>query len=228
MINLDSDEDLFSAQQNAKIIARAEMYYRAMILADEQSWNIRDRHMLETLSSLLQKHGEGAKAIVWAHNTHIGDYRATDMLENNYVNLGGLARETYGDESVALVGFGSYQGEVLAGASWGGLEQVMELPPAQKSSVEEIFHRVCIKRNIGQFYLELSEDLYIPLSRERLNQRAVGVVYNPRHEYRSNYVPSVLSKRYDHFIFVDQTQALKSLHATYMRENMPETWPSGQ
>lgn len=222
----DGDE-LFSSQQNAWIVANAESYYRAMLEADARSWNVRDSHMMETLDRLLERAGEGAKAIVWAHNTHIGDYRATDMKAAGYVNIGGLARQSYGQENVALVGFGTYEGEVLAGKAWGGPEQRMPLPAAQEGSYEDYFHRVALMEKLNRFYLLLGDEAHSPLSRW-LGQRAVGVVYDPRHERRGNYVPTELSKRYDAFVFVDKTHALKSLHAASVRGEFPETWPSGQ
>ena len=222
-----SQEALFEAQQNAHIIANAEAYCRAMMKGDENSWNIRDGHMMETLDRLLERHGEGAKAIVWAHNTHIGDYRATDMKDHGYVNIGGLARKLYGDENVSLVGLGTYEGEVLASFSWGAPEQVMSLPPAQEESYETLFHRVCQQGHTNYFHLNLHGPAEKELMKLR-NQRAVGVVYNPKQEYRSNYVPTELSKRYDHFLFVDRTHALRSLHVAPTPRRFPETWPSGQ
>lgn len=218
-------EALFSAQQNAQIVANSETYYRSMFAADEKGWNIRDSHMMDTLDRLLEREGDGAKAIVWAHNTHIGDYRATDMLANGYVNIGGLARLSYGEENVSLIGFGSYQGQVLAGRAWEAPEEIMNLPAAQAASYESYFHKVAVKQKINQFYLML-KDQGGPLA-QRLGHRAVGVVYDPKHESRGNYVPTELSKRYDAFIFIDKTHALNSLHALYVRGEFPETWPSG-
>src|SRR6185437_11568088 len=123
----DSGAALFNMQQNARIVSNAEQYYRAMLEGDATSWNVRDRHMVETLDALLRHKGETAKAIVWAHNTHIGDYHATDMVRSGYINLGGLARERYGIENVALVGFGTNEGQVMASHAWGGKEEVMQL-----------------------------------------------------------------------------------------------------
>ena len=225
--SIKDGEDLFSAQQNAHIIANAEAYYRAMLTGDDHSWNIRDGHMMETLDRLLERHGESSKAIVWAHNTHIGDYRATTMKASGYVNIGGLARQRYGEQNVALVGFGSYQGEVLAGAAWGAPEQVMPLPPAREESYEFYFHRVSLRRKLNQFYILLREKTETPLAKTR-GHRAVGVVYDPHRERLGNYVPTELSQRYDAFIFIDRTQALKSLHTLPARGEFPETWPSGQ
>jgi erythromycin esterase-like protein/predicted phosphoribosyltransferase/dienelactone hydrolase len=222
----DGDE-LFSSQQNARIVANAEAYYRAMLSADSSSWNIRDGHMMETLDRLFERAGEDAKAIVWAHNTHIGDYRATDMKAAGYVNIGGLARQSYGDENVALVGFGTYEGAVLAGLAWGAPEQVMPLPRAQEGSYEYAFHKVALKKNVDRFFILLEDEKHSPFA-QRLGHRAVGVVYDPRHERRGNYVPTELSKRYDAFVFVDRSHALRSLHAVFIHGEFPETWLTGQ
>jgi len=220
-------DDLFSSQQNARIVANAETYYRAMLGADASSWNVRDGHMMDTLDQLLERAGEGAKAIVWAHNTHIGDYRATDMKAAGYVNIGGLARQSYGDDNVALIGFGTYEGEVLAGLSWGAPEQIMPLPPAHEESYEYYFHIAAARKKINQYFLLLDDKSHTPFA-QRLGHRAVGVVYDHKHERRGNYVPTELSKRYDAFVFVDRTHALKSLHAVFVHGEFPETWPTGQ
>lgn len=219
-------DELFSAKQNAHTIANAESYYRAMLSSDPSSWNIRDTHMMETLDRLLDRSGEGGKAIVWAHNTHIGDYRATDMKEKGYVNLGGLARMSYGDDNVALVGFGSYQGEVLASSSWDGEEKIMTLPAAKEGTYESYLHQSAIKHNANQFYFMMPEDSQSAFA-QRLGHRAVGVVYDPAHENRSQYVPTILNKRYNSFVFVDRSHALKSLHSEFTHAEFPETWPTG-
>jgi erythromycin esterase-like protein len=222
----ENDDDLFSSQQNARIIANAETYYRSMVEVDDHSWNVRDTHMMDTLDRLLERHGEGAKAIVWAHNTHIGDYRATDMLSAGYVNIGGLARQSYGDENVALVGFGTYQGQVTAGSAWAGPEQVMTVPPAAEESYEYHFHRAAVRSLTNQYFLILNNKNH-PYFSKRFGHRAIGVVYDPHEERRSNYVPTELSRRYDAFVFVDTTHALKSLHTPSVRGDLPETWPTG-
>ncbi len=221
-------EQLFDAKQNARVIANAENYYRTMITGGAESWNVRDTHMMDTLDNLLTLHGPSAKAIVWAHNTHIGDYHATDMLDNGYVNLGGLARERYGVENVFLLGFGTYQGEVTAGSSWAGVEKKMDLPKAKKGSIDDYFHQAAINMKSSQFATFFDQiDIHSSLNRP-LSQRAVGVVYDPAHESHVNYVPTVLAKRYDGFIFVDRTTALKSLPTTFASGEIPETWPQGQ
>lgn len=221
----EDDDGLFSAKQNAHIAANAEAYYRAMIDTDDKSWNVRDIHMMDTLDRLLERHGEGAKAIVWAHNTHIGDYRATDMVDAGYVNIGGLARQSYGKENVALVGFGTYEGKVLASRAWGGVEEIMTVPPAVESSYEYQFHRAAVQAGAQQFFLLFNQEH--PQFANRMGHRAIGVVYDSSREKRSNYVPTELSNRYDAFVFVDVTHALHSLHVPYLQGDFPETWPTG-
>jgi erythromycin esterase-like protein/predicted phosphoribosyltransferase len=221
------DQELFNAQQNALVAKNAEDYYRAMVEGDSNSWNVRDQHMMETLDRLLNRFGENSKAIVWAHNTHIGDYRATNMLIQGQVNIGGLAREKYGVDHVALVRFGSYQGSVVAGSAWGAREEIMSLPPAREDSYDGIFHRLALTTKNPRFYLDLKKLTDEKIPKQSL-QRAVGVVYDPDSEYRGNYVRTLLRHRYDHYVFVDHTTALRSLHPYASKKEFPETWPSGQ
>lgn len=223
------EEELFNARQNATIIKNAEQYYRAMLQGDAYSWNVRDQHMMETLDQLLRRHGEGAKAIVWAHNTHIGDYHATDMLEDGYINIGGLARERYGIENVYLVGFGTFQGEVLAGKAWSAKPQVMTLPPAAAGSYEFHLHKVGQEMKAEQFFFSMDHAQPKALQK-RLGHRAVGVVYQSGYEQQGrNYVPTDLAHRYDAFIFVDHTSALRAIYPQQPRAGLiPETWPAGQ
>ncbi len=219
--------DLFDAQQNARIAKNAEDYYRAMLRGDTSSWNVRDQHMQETLELLLEHHGKDTKAIVWAHNTHIGDYRATDMWSDGYVNLGGLARQRFGARNVALVGFGTYQGKVIAGHAWGAVEQEMTLPPAKTGSIEECFHVAMERQGLRSCFLIFDEKLRDDALCRVLGHRAVGVVYDAGHERRGQYVPTSLSERYDAFIFVDQTTAVHPIHGVIEYGNIPETWPMG-
>lgn len=222
------DDALFNAEQNARIVANAERYYRTMIHADEDSWNVRDRHMTDTLEILLNRYGKESKAIVWAHNTHIGDYRATDMAKHGQVNIGGLAREKWGTEKVALVGFGTYQGEVTASSAWDGPIKKITIPPGRPGSYEAAFHEVA--KSIGpNYYISLREDgpPKGPLTEVR-GHRAIGVVYQPKHERFGNYVPTSLANRYDAFIYVDKTTALEPLIQPFESKEIPETWPLGQ
>lgn len=220
-------EDLFDAQQNARIVKNAENYYRAMIHGDENSWNIRDRHMIETLEILLQKFGPKSKAIVWAHNTHIGDYRATNMVHEGQINIGGLAREKWGDDKVSLVGFGTYQGEVIASHAWDGPIETMTVPPGKADSYEHHFHQASAQLKQNSFYLWLKGESKLNDLKQVLGHRAIGVVYHPAYERFGNYVPTSLSNRYDGFIFIDKTKALTPLAQKFIREEIPETWPTG-
>jgi erythromycin esterase-like protein/predicted phosphoribosyltransferase/alpha-beta hydrolase superfamily lysophospholipase len=220
-------DQLFDAQQNARIVRDAEKYYRAMLEGDQSSWNVRDEHMMETLDVLLRRPG-GGKAIVWAHNTHIGDYRHTDMASEGYVNLGGLARERYGAEHVALVGFGTYQGEVTAGHAWASREETMTLPPARRGSCDELLHRVAEGLGAPRLALTFDRESREGALAKRIGQRAVGVVYGRGAELSGhNYVPTVLPERYDFFVFVDESSALTSLHRPAAGGQLPETWPVG-
>lgn len=224
----DRQELLFDAQQNARIVRNAEDYYRTMVLGTEDSWNVRDRHMMETLEILLERYGADSKMIVWEHNTHIGDYRATDMTDFGQINLGGLARERFGEENVALVGFGTHRGSVIASHSWGGPVQRLEVPPARAGSYEDGFHQVCLQSGLPRFYLDLADiEARSPLAEVR-GHRAIGVVYDPEHERYGNYVPTSLARRYDAFLFIEETRALEPLTVTLDRGELPETWPAGQ
>lgn len=220
---------LFSAQQNARIVKNAEEYYRSMVFGGPDSWNVRDQHMIETLDLLLHRGPQPRKAIVWAHNSHIGDYHATSMLEEGYVNLGGLAREKFGQDQVALVGFGSYQGEVLASPAWDGPETVTSLPEARDSSFEFYCHKASKTINSQRFYMTFDAAARNSiLGKRRYGHRAVGVVYQPSFEnHGRNYVPSVMAQRYDAFVFIDRTSALRSIPTIKTTQELPETWPGG-
>ncbi|WP_276132423.1 erythromycin esterase family protein [Polluticoccus soli] len=218
---LDGDREAgFNAEQNALIAVNAERYYRSMMSFDNESWNIRDRHMMETLDRLMKFHGKNAKAIVWEHNTHIGDARATDMSRAGMVNIGQLAREEYGEEDVYLVGFASYGGTVIAGNEWGAPMKIMQMPDAKAGSIEADLHR----KEEGDHYLLFSEEKNHSYQTE-INHRAIGVVYNPAMERSGNYVPSVLSRRYDAFMYLDKTMALHPLHLHPDRHKLPATYP---
>jgi putative phosphoribosyl transferase len=221
---------IFDARQNALILRNAERYYRSMVQGDAESWNIRDTHMMETLDMLLQHHGEGAKGIVWAHNTHIGDYKATDMASEGYVNLGGLARERYGSENVFLTGFGTYEGQVLAGHAWDADPEVVKVHPAREGSIEFYLHKVAGELEARDLFLDLSDKRSLPSLGQRRGHRAIGVVYQSNFELHGrNYVPTSLTGRYDAFVFSDKTSALRPVPAIKRRAGLlPETWPSGQ
>src|SRR5205823_4184516 len=138
----DGREGFFNAEQNALVAKNAELYYRTMVRGGPSSWNVRDHHMVETLDRLLVHHGPSAKAIVWEHNTHVGDARFTDMARAGMVNVGQLARQTYEDEGVVLVGLGTHRGTVIAAEEWGAPMERLRVPPARASSVEALMHDV--------------------------------------------------------------------------------------
>jgi erythromycin esterase len=214
-------ENVFSTEQNALIAVNAEKYYRAMVKGDSESWNVRDAHMMETLERLMEFHGPHAKAIVWAHNTHIGDAGATDMVDSGMYNIGELVRNKFNGQT-ALVGFGSYKGSVIAGSRWGAPMQNMEVPEGRKNSWEYLLHAAGNENKL--LFLTDFDD---PIFSNRIGHRAIGVVYRPEFERYGNYVPSVLSKRYDAFIYLDKTKALHPLHIEPRGDEMPETYPFG-
>ena len=220
-------ETWFDIQQNAQIVANAENYYRAMVFGEEDSWNVRDKHMMSTIEMLLEHHGTGSKAIVWAHNTHVGDYRATDMVTSGHLNIGGLAREIFGNENVGLIGFGSYDGSVTASYMWNGPILKYDIPEARPGSVENACHQVIGNVGCSDFYLMFDPfDHGSPLN-QVMDHRAIGVVYDPDIEHRGNYVPTSLSNRYDAFIFIDRSNSLTPIQAHFDKKKFPETYPFG-
>ncbi|MBT2679537.1 erythromycin esterase family protein [Bacillus sp. ISL-35] len=187
---------------NSLVMLDAERYYRAMARGGAEDWNIRDTHMVTALEKVMDAHGEDAKAIIWEHNTHIGDARATDMAEEGMVNVGQILREKYG-EQVYAIGFGTHHGTVIASDQWGGTVEVMDVPLAEAGSWEDALHQA------GEF------DKYILFNKKNeeafsnvVGHRAIGVVYDPDLEHLGNYVPSRIAQRYDAFIFINQTSAL--------------------
>lgn len=219
----DSWEEFFTAEQNALVVKNAEAYYRAMVRGGPESWNIRDRHMTETLERLMRHHGPGARAIIWEHNTHIGDARATDMADEGMVNVGQLVRERHGDDGVFLVGFGSHHGSVIAGKDWEAPMEKMTVPPGREGSWEDVLHRAGDADKLLLLEdVRDTDDFLI----ER-GHRAIGVVYHSEYEHLGNYVPTVLPRRYDAFCYFDETHALHPLHLRPALEKLPETYPWG-
>ncbi|MBA3314884.1 MAG: erythromycin esterase family protein [Planctomycetaceae bacterium] len=221
-----SDSDAaFDAEQNAMVVKNAERYYRSMVGGGGESWNVRDRHMTETLDRLLDRHGPAAKAVVWEHNTHIGDARATDMARVGMVNVGQLVRERYAKDDVVLVGFGSHRGTVIAGDGWNAPLRNMPVPQARAGSWEDQMHHAFD----GQDHLLIFGGNADPALHVRRGHRAIGVVYHPESE-SGNYVPTDLAERYDAFLYLDSTTALSPLATdvrTEHRHELPETFPSG-
>jgi erythromycin esterase-like protein len=218
----------FVAEQNARVAAGAEAYYRAMVHGGPGSWNVRDTHMADTLDRLLDHYDGrpgtgGARAVVWEHNTHVGDARFTDMHDAGMVNVGQLARERHGEEDVVIVGFGSHSGSVVAGDSWGAPVQRMPLPPARGGSVEALLHDA-LPDATALFVVPPAPPEW--LVRE-LPHRAVGVVYRPSPERWGNYVPTVLGRRYDAFCWFDESRALRPLAGSHVTGSELATFPHG-
>ncbi len=220
----DSDpEGPFNTEQNALTAVNAEKYYRAMISGGPKSWNIRDEHMTQTLERLLDFHGPKSKAIVWEHNTHIGDARATDMKDSGLFNVGQRVREKWGTDDSVAVGFGSYKGSVIAGEAWDAPMKKMKVPEARSDSWEYLLHQAS-----SMDKLIISQDLNeIEPLHQPMNHRAIGVVYNPNTDYFGNYVPSVMPDRYDAFIYLDKTTALHPIDTKTDLQSTPETYPWG-
>jgi erythromycin esterase-like protein len=222
-------ESSFVAEQNALVVKNAEAYYRAMVHGGPDSWNVRDRHMAETLDRLVAHHGPSCKAIVWEHNTHIGDARYTDMAADGMVNVGQLVRDDHADAGVVLIGFGSFRGSVIAGAEWEAPMERVTVPPAREDSWEHILHHAFGDDRLLIFDGDSGPSAAGNSGLETWRgHRAIGVVYRPRFEHYGNYVPTVLPKRYDAFMYIDQSRALSPLHMKVHHDHeVPETYPSG-
>mgnify|MGYP003608071173 FL=1 len=217
-------ENVLSIEQNAFIARNAEKYYRAMLKRSSASWNIRDEHMVSTIARLMKFHGKNAKIIVWEHNTHIGDARATEMANTGMLNVGQLLREQHSSDGVVAVGFGSYKGSVIAGREWGDSMRKIKVPEAVQGSWEHSFHVAGNGKNKLLLMNKVKDEKCL-LS--YIAHRAIGVVYNPEHERFGNYVPSILPKRYDAFIFLDETNALHPMLICPDGNQIPETYPFG-
>lgn len=223
-----AEDEYFFAEQNARTVRDAETYYRRMFEGRVDSWNQRDAHMDETLGHLerhLAGRGGTGKLVVWAHNSHVGDARATWMAEVGELNVGQLARERWG-RAAFLVGFTTYAGTVTAADDWDGPAERRRVRPALPGSWEEVFHAAEVPR----FLLVLSGNRRLagPLSASRL-ERAIGVVYRPRTERLSHYFDCRIAEQFDAVLHFDETRAVEPLERTagWVRGEAPETFPSG-
>jgi erythromycin esterase-like protein len=213
------------AAQNARLVASAERYYRTMYYGAAESWNLRDTHMFETLENILEAHGQDSKAVVWAHNSHIGNAAATDMGRvRGEVNIGQLCRERFGDEA-ALIGFGTYSGTVAAATDWDGPMEVKYVRPAREDSYEHLCHKAGIPRFLLDLRHTANEPLHRRLSESRL-ERFIGVIYRPETELQSHYAEASLSEQFDAYVWLDNTSAVTPL-PTVQHEGVPETYPFG-
>jgi protein-L-isoaspartate(D-aspartate) O-methyltransferase len=219
-------EDFFDAAQNARLVASAERYYRIMYHSSAESWNLRDRHMFGTLENLLESRGPDAKALVWAHNSHIGNAAATEMgLVREEINIGQLCRDRFGEEA-KLIGFGTDRGTVAAASDWDGPMEIKQVRPAHRDSYE----RLCRDSGIGRFLMDLREEkspkLHAGLLYPRL-ERAIGVIYRPETELASHYFDASLPRQFDGYVWFEETRAITPLQAKEQHREMPETYPFG-
>jgi protein-L-isoaspartate(D-aspartate) O-methyltransferase len=216
-------ERFMDAVQNAKLVTNAERYYRTMYYGSRASWNLRDTHMFETLKTLLKFYGPKTKAVVWAHNSHVGDASATEMSSRGEHNLGQLCRREYGRDCY-IVGFGTHTGRVAAASDWDGPMEIKDIVPSLASSYE----RMCHDAGIRSFMLPLRdapEALKAALLEPRL-QRAIGVIYRPQSERASHYFQAVLPDQFDDYIWFDTTGPVQPF-ATHELEGLPDTYPFG-
>jgi erythromycin esterase-like protein len=209
---------------NARLVASAERYYRIMYYGGAESWNLRDSHMAETLELLLKARGPETKAVIWAHNSHIGDARATDMGSvRGEHNIGQLVRERLG-EAVALVGFGTHAGTVTCATNWDGHTETKRVLPSRRDSHERLCHDAAIPR----FLIDLhqNEMLRRRLAEPRL-ERFIGVIYRPETERWSHYSEAVLPRQFDAYVWFDETGALTPLAEEHLPGHVPDTYPFG-
>jgi erythromycin esterase-like protein len=218
-------EDYFAAEQNARVVHDAEAYYRAMFGDGAASWNLRDRHMMSTLEAILghvTRLNGSARAVVWAHNSHLGDARATQMSTFGELNVGQLVREAYGQAAISI-GFTTHEGSVTAALNWDDPAGLMAVRPSLAGSYERLFHET----GIHSFALDLRGSIADTLRAPRL-ERAIGVVYRPESERRSHYFTAVLPKQFDVVVHCDRTRAVEPLERWSRHEiDLPETWPTG-
>ncbi len=223
-----AQDEYFVAEQNARVVRNAEAYYRTMFGGRVESWNLRDRHMTDTLADLVRFLGQPARparVVVWAHNSHLGDARATEMGDHGELNVGQLTRERFG-AAVMSVGFTTYRGTVTAATEWDGPAHRRHVRPALAASYEHLFHEA----GVGRFLLPLRADLDLAsaLAPARL-ERAIGVLYVPATERRSHYFHARLADQFDYLVHIDETRAVEPLERTSQWDvgELPETFPSG-
>jgi protein-L-isoaspartate(D-aspartate) O-methyltransferase len=212
------------AVQNARLVANAERYYRNMYSGYSDSWNLRDQHMFDTLEALLAYGGENSKVVVWEHNSHVGNARATDMLIRGQFNVGELCRDKYGDQAY-LIGFGTHTGTVAAASDWGDPMEIKQVQPSLIGSWE----RLCHETRLPAFRLplrHLASDTLNTRLHERHLERAIGVIYRPETERQSHYFLAQLAGQFDEYIWFDRTEAVTPLKTETLR-GVPDTYPFG-
>jgi len=220
-----NDPDSYlDAAQNARLIASAERYYRIMYYGGAESWNLRDSHMFETLNHIIDAQGFDAKAVVWAHNSHIGDARFTEMgAVRDELNIGQLCRQQFG-QAARLIGFGTHTGTVAAASDWDGDMQVMSVRPSRADSYERAFHDAGVPPSLIAF--DRDEALRRRLLEPRL-ERFIGVIYRPETELQSHYAEASLPQQFDALVWFDETHAVIPLEAAHSKAGVPDTYPFG-
>jgi len=221
-----AEEEAFYAEQNARLVKNAEEYYRSMFLQEVSSWNLRDRHMAETLEALtrrLSRPGSFAKIVVWAHNSHVGDARVTEMGQRGELNIGQLARERYNRDAV-LVGFMTDHGTVTAASDWDAPAERKQVRPALPDSYEALFHGADVDRFLLTW--RVGDPVTAGLQEVRL-ERAIGVIYRPETERISHYFRTQLASQFDAVLHFDETRAVEPLerNAGWEKGEVPETFP---
>ena len=231
-----ASDDFFSAEQNARLVKNAEEYYRSMFRGRVSSWNLRDSHMVETLETIvghLEAQGRDGKVVVWAHNSHLGDARATEVGQQGEHNVGQLVRQRWGERRCALVGFTTHTGTVSAADDWDDPVDRKQVRPSLAGSVERLFHDVAEASGSDRFLLLLAEGAADAAARQALAEprleRAIGVIYRPRTERMSHYFHCAVAEQFDAVIHLDETRALEPLekNPSWERGEVPETFPSG-
>lgn len=228
LVDLGGEDDYFYAEQNARLVKNAEQYYRLMYRSDVSSWNLRDRHMTETIRRLenyLLYKEDKAKIVVWAHNSHLGDARATEMGRRGEWNVGQLVREHYGKEAF-LIGFSTYSGTVTAATDWGGAAERKRVRPALQNSVEAVFHST----ELEKFLLLMPDESEVKkLLSKPLLERAIGVIYRPQTERQSHYFTARVAEQFDAVIHFDETSAVEPLerNSNWDTGEAYEAFPTG-
>ena len=222
-----AEDELFFAEQNALVVRDAEEYYQQMYRAEVSSWNLRDRHMAGTLDALahhLDPQVGHSKIVVWEHNSHVGDARATAMSARGELNVGQLARQRYGNGCL-LVGFTTFGGTVTAASNWGAVAERKRVRPALPASHEALLHNI----DSGSFWLDTAQEGVGDTLRTKRLERAIGVIYRPETERQSHYFDARLADQFDAVIHIDRSRALEPLErtSTWDRGEPPETFPSG-
>lgn len=220
----EDGEAFFDAAQNARIVRAAERYYRIMYAGSTESWNLRDRHMFDTLMSLLSARGGSARAVVWAHNSHVGNAAATAMGWQGEFNIGELCRTAFGRDAVAI-GFGTDRGTVAAATDWGGAMEIKTVLPARSDSYEYAFRKTGVVRSLTDWRDHRRRELAETL-REPMLERAIGVIYRPETEFLSHYFEAVLADQFDAYVWFEDTHAVTPLPAG-RPHGAADTYPFG-